>query len=929
MTAAVHLEELTIQAFRGYGPETTFRFDAPLTLVYAANGTGKTSLCDAAEWLLTGKVDRLGLTKDLQLSDGLRCRFSPNAIPTLVSANIRTAKGQGRLQRAAEGASFCKNSGNSLSSIKDIDLLRRLVGWNAPPGMTPAVEAAHRRRWLWAARFFSSETIAPLIDSGRDEETRVQILSDLLGGADLAAQENKLGNVLKGIRPDKSALVAEIDRLKRHEQELRQQTPPDQAAILAAGASACARVHALLNPKVTIIPIKADTPEELLSHRNSVERLLEGALLQQRDDRAACDTVVEGFDYHRVNRVALEESCKGLVAAETEFTEAERVYSSVLADHHRRRSDLQRELEQQRHLKGKWRQITELAAKLEKNTTPLYEIFRSKFTDLDLSELQRRADRIQLCLNELPNYRNNLAEIARMEAALAALGPLPAADAVQELAQRFEQADRRLREVQAAFDAAAGPLELLRQYADQVLRMLPDDHRECPTCGHDWGNAAALRDAVKGDQANASTVLADLARNLADAKNDMAAVSAQVKNNRDRQDKHRQLTMDMQKYNSYVAVYGEWLHEIRLNLPVPELDQKLQKTKSETEEALHLRFLEQQCLEIERKDLLSLLPAEIIAVPNQSTQEIRRLTLELKRIDTNHADHKRAYRENFAEINRRAEMHKKQVGELEQRLRPIEAAWRRLAGDEPLATAALQQIMAQVALREADIKKAEAAFTEAGVALRQLNDHTELKQVRDQLEQYTDKFSRLKAEEERLTRLRDSLSNHRKKVIHRQLSDLSSCIDGLYARMQANEVFESIGGGDENAPLQWNARTGDVDFNPTLHFSQGQRQDLSLALFLARARSLGGTFFLDEPVQHLDDLNRAALLDTLRAVSLDGAQRLQMVVTTSSRSLLDHLIEKCRRIRPQADKAPFLRIYELEGNPRLGTKIEKQQTLGG
>ena len=120
------------------------------------------------------------------------------------------------------------------------------------------------------------------------------------------------------------------------------------------------------------------------------------------------------------------------------------------------------------------------------------------------------------------------------------------------------------------------------------------------------------------------------------------------------------------------------------------------------------------------------------------------------------------------------------------------------------------------------------------------------------------------------------------------------------------------------------ADAGGEQLDPGKDFSQGQLQDLALALFLARARSLGGTFFLDEPVIHLDDLNRVGLLDILRATVLEGSQSLNLVITTSSRSLARHLIEKfaCVKTVPTPFGAAHpLRVIELDGNGRTGVEL--------
>ena len=53
------LESLHIEAFRGIRNSIDLPLEASITILLAANGTAKTSVCDAAEWLLTGRVRRI------------------------------------------------------------------------------------------------------------------------------------------------------------------------------------------------------------------------------------------------------------------------------------------------------------------------------------------------------------------------------------------------------------------------------------------------------------------------------------------------------------------------------------------------------------------------------------------------------------------------------------------------------------------------------------------------------------------------------------------------------------------------------------------------------------------------------------------------------------------------------------------------------
>ena len=137
--------------------------------------------------------------------------------------------------------------------------------------------------------------------------------------------------------------------------------------------------------------------------------------------------------------------------------------------------------------------------------------------------------------------------------------------------------------------------------------------------------------------------------------------------------------------------------------------------------------------------------------------------------------------------------------------------------------------------------------------------------------------------------------------------------------MHTNRIIDRI---DLKASdlLNWTGSAGDEALRP-VELSHGQRQDLALALFLARARSLEGPYFLDEPMAHLDDLNRVGLLDAFRALALEGNDKVNLVVTTASRAVMRHMHEKFSRVDDLHTlewAGPALQIVELRGNSRRG-----------
>lgn len=60
MTSKTNLKSLSIFGLRGVSHPLTINFDKPFTLIFGHNGTGKTSICDAIDFLANGDCGSLG-----------------------------------------------------------------------------------------------------------------------------------------------------------------------------------------------------------------------------------------------------------------------------------------------------------------------------------------------------------------------------------------------------------------------------------------------------------------------------------------------------------------------------------------------------------------------------------------------------------------------------------------------------------------------------------------------------------------------------------------------------------------------------------------------------------------------------------------------------------------------------------------------------
>ena len=236
----------------------------------------------------------------------------------------------------------------------------------------------------------------------------------------------------------------------------------------------------------------------------------------------------------------------------------------------------------------------------------------------------------------------------------------------------------------------------------------------------------------------------------------------------------------------------------------------------------------------------------------------------------------------------------------------------------------LTTLKTELAAEAQRLSRAEGHIEAARAAWAAESRRARLKELRQAIQPSLDRKKRMSDRIAAANRARAVFYDAYTTMSRKQVQDLSRVVNPLFARMHANRVFDRINLGEDSDFLHWLADAGGQQLDPGTDFSQGQRQDLALALFLARARSLGGTFFLDEPIIHLDDLNRVGLLDILRATVLENSRALNLVITTSSRALARHLIEKFAGIdlvETPAGKVHPLKVLELDGNGRSGIRL--------
>jgi hypothetical protein len=100
----VKIDNISIQGFRGFNEKQVIDFHPLLTLIYGPNSYGKTSITEAAEWLLygsTSKVDR-GEFKEEYKGSYRNCHLDVNA-STFVKLNFSSPAGQAEFESELVG----------------------------------------------------------------------------------------------------------------------------------------------------------------------------------------------------------------------------------------------------------------------------------------------------------------------------------------------------------------------------------------------------------------------------------------------------------------------------------------------------------------------------------------------------------------------------------------------------------------------------------------------------------------------------------------------------------------------------------------------------------------------------------------------------------------------------------------------------------
>lgn len=964
MTPPLLVDSLSLSAFRGVRDELgPLDLTSPITLIYAPNGTGKTSLIDGAEWLLTGNVYRLNELSDDKRSkiepNELRCKTSQSDVEQRVWGSIQIDGIPKLLIRDEEGW-----KGDGSTTIKEPELLRlfapNAVGENVPHQSAPRL----RRNWIRGARFLTEATLATLVDTDRDsEDTRQEIMADMLGVRELnerAEKYERYAEVLKGgYRATNHPTVPGISSLEKLLKDKIQaledlcvskedgSAKPSESAVEVVEVELDKAITALKEMGVDISPLSTKETEKIIAQISARHSTESGKLMAQKEllktvlaswmeiDNFRKELAEKQKEQNNLSKevssleAAISEK-KALVAVLKQAIEhAGDRKQSVLAAHGNVKVSLEYftsaigELEDAEFSSISSASISDLKA------LPEAAWDESKFEALAFatSDLTENLDEVDSELQWLSTARLELSELTRN-----AIDQ----NALIELKKEVELQGKIVNELSSLYAEQSGPVEDLRLALARFLNA-DAESSSCPACGHKWENKAALDDALAKTASQVPQHMKILSDELLEAEKKLREEKSVLVNAESFLHSVVLKTQEIKAKENSVENYFERLKELSKNWgwenPAPNklsISKRLERIGKRIDFGNALvEFFDTLNALMESLGLSEVTHQEVESIGNyysllvsqfvkEVEDEINKKTAELSTINSELI----LKANDLGKNNSLLTSVRNRIGELAPLVGDFVEAWKDLGGGEAITDIELAAVKNRIDTRASALAKTQQHLSAAQAAHESIATEKKAAEIRSEIDALKEKISYLNRKRNLATKAAKELATFSNGYIYRQFDSLSKVFWPIFWRLQANEFYESIEPGPPEAPLRWEAKAMGKKFNPSMHFSMGQRQDFALAIFLARARSLGGTFFLDEPITHLDDLNRVALLDLFRLMAIEPESQSKFVITTASKSLVRHMTEKFASVPRQEGNKP-LRVYELDGNPRSGINCKE------
>lgn len=904
------IDSLEITRFRGVPDTITVPLGAPLTLIYAANGTGKSTVCQAVEWLLTGRIEGIE-------DDDITCKWG--ASETCVSAIGSFDDKPLKLIRTFDGLS--RESAGKLHEVDTLKFLKALTPDNLAVSSRSDYAIKERSSWLRGTRWLYSTALGLLIDDDHLDK-REQIFADILGYGHLTPVRRKIKAYWDAL-PSYRGLESNIKKI-----ELQMESAKKD--ISSAGPTAFDKsielAYSILNIK------EAEGIEEHNQRLDAVNAAISGA-------------------EHRLASVSSQfiNLSGGLQSAELTYSEIKNLRGLISEAINRNKSVEERVNKvasdlSQKNTESSDGQIRlknlELLGEVLINANEVYcdmeDLEESISADITVSELKENLpeafwtnSEIFLLISAVDEFSNVKQDFIDLRKKYSELKKVvlqrPAATQLSEASAEVTNYRDLNQKAISELAAISSSLDELRRLGQGFVHE-HEELKSCPLCGveqptHDQlirligvamstvaPSVAVLQENVKrtGELLTSAerkhSEIAAVEMRATSAQRELSDVEEKLKEMIS-QSPFDELTLESIDQFSVDSIYS-YEHRLSVSKDVNELYSTIRQVERKFELVTAEKTFSERVSQASNTVKVS------IEKQKNSLSEVDRELLGLK--------------SNLTKEEQLRDREARDLKNLEERLSALllsktefSDACKILKVSEPPTSQELERVAQLISDRrqKLDLSKEQVSIAsesiKSGIAFKELNrlavECNRLKSLLDQAKSCT----------KRAERVYGIYDSHIKELTKSQLAPLMEPAQQLFSRMHANEVYKGIGVDSEEGRLIWSGVADDLTVNAGAMFSQGQRQDLALSLYLSRAMSMGGMFFLDEPIAHLDDLNRVAMLDIFRVLAVSEKDT-SLVLTTSSDSLMRHVTQKFS----SALGGSLLNVVKLKGNPRTGVTLE-------
>jgi exonuclease SbcC len=861
-------------------------------------------------------------------------------------------------------------------NVADKELLGLLVDAIPPSGRSPKAQIA----WVRSTRFLESDSMSLLIDSDvESNNTRQLIFSNLFGVGDYQKAENDLSKILNKL-PAASTITREKAKIS---QKISEYDEAIKKFISEQGEPYRDHALNLLNTIAKHLGTKTDIEKDL--NLSNYHKQLEVEFIQStqhlENQKASLTFMRENLLYYQKNLSKVEELHKSLASENKTLTKL----NDFIKQKKEERDIKQKALENNQSIINDLTKVLEELRTIRTEVNRLYEVYKLPSLEAEsrgnrlnklaafvfanerkISDIKEKVIFVEECIQLLPTWVNGQDSLKGIAIEYEAL---QAGENIGEsLPEQISEVKAKLDALQASRKKALGELDLLLSSGKKYLEI----HKhvsECPLCEHHYDSNLVLQEKIS----NRFSKLTDKSKEEAILISKYTELMKLLEQENSRLKRLQELT----GRRNHLIQQAQEIETKFVSVGIAKVDLAEKDTLSLKLETIHKQHLtDANCLS-ERlvpyekafnagkniEEILNRLNPIVFSwiqkleLPSymapQSIDDSEITIINLVSLLESHNLLKKQQQENegqkikecTTELSKAEEEKNKKeliVSSYKHNLSTAKSAiddfkrkWAVISNTTIIDVQEIEKASLFIDNKRSihnDIKsffqKAEYYFDKIREYEKKESDRgtyqKELNELKNQLQEWVYQENARSMIENEI----NSIKKEIRRFIAQEIQPLSNIINILYLRAQGNRFINSI----EARPskegfLDWIAELDEKGemFDKMRSLSQGQRQDLALAIFLARARSLGGTFFLDEPLAHLDDLNRVALLDTLRVIISEKrpGTPLRLVLTTASNNLLRHLREKFSLVEGENGK-PALRIYKMSGNPKVRLDVESE-----